>query len=342
VSKVLVTGSNGFLGSALVERLLAHGETDLRCFVRPGSDRSRLETVRAGAPSGVSLEVFEGTLATIEGAAEALRDVDVVYHVAAGMSGSAADLFLSSVVTSKNLLEAMTRQGRLPRVVLISSFGVYGTAGLRRGSVLNEDAPLEAHPEKRDLYSYAKWRQEKLFRDYSRVHGLPLVVLRPGVIYGPSGGGPSARIGLSLFGVFLHLGGSNLLPLSYVENCAEAAAVAGRRDDAVGNVFNVHDDALPTCRQFLRRYCREVRRMRVVTVPYALTMLVSRWVERYHERSQGQLPAVFTPYKTATSWKGLRFDNSRLKSLGWQQRVPTDEALRLTFGHMKANSPPGS
>ena len=41
--KILVTGATGFLGGALVERLLARGETDVRCLVRSGSDRARLE-----------------------------------------------------------------------------------------------------------------------------------------------------------------------------------------------------------------------------------------------------------------------------------------------------------
>lgn len=327
--KILVTGSNGFLGAAVVGRLLAQGETDVRCFVRPGSDRSRLEAL------GTPLEIYEGTLNSVDDAAAALEGVEVVYHLAAGMRGTAADLFLSSVVTSKNLLEALVRGGRSIKVILVSSFGVYGTAALPRGTVLNEDTPLEPHPQKRDLYSYAKWRQETLFREYQRRHGFPLVVLRPGVIYGPSGGALSGRIGVGLPGVFLHLGGRNTLPLSYVDNCAEAIVLAGRSEAAVGSVYNVHDDDLPTCRQYLRRYRQEVRRLRVLSVPYAATLLLSRVVERYHVRSQGQLPALFTPYKTASSWKATRFDNRRLKALGWRQLISTDEALRRTFAYLK-------
>ena len=250
--KILVTGSNGFLGSAIVARLIAHGETDIRCFVRPGSSLSRLEVVQNDNPQ-VCLEIFRGSIGTVEGAAAALQGVDVVYHAAAGMTGAAADIFLSSVVTSKNLLEAMVMT-RFVKIVLISSFGVYNTGSLPFGTVLNEKTPLEPHPEKRDLYSFAKWRQEKLFRDYQEQYGFPLVVLRPGVIYGPGNSGLSSRIGLSLFGVFLHLGGRNTLPLSYLDNCAEAVVVAGRSEESVGQVYNVHDDDLPTCQQFLRQY----------------------------------------------------------------------------------------
>ncbi|WP_437744369.1 NAD(P)-dependent oxidoreductase [Sorangium sp. So ce302] len=331
--KVLVTGSNGFLGSALVDRLLAHGETDLRCLVRPASNRSRLDEIEKRR--GVPLEVAVGSLATKEAAERAVEGVDVVYHVAAAMGGAPADMFLSTVVASKNLLEALVHTGRSPRVVLVSSFGVYGVADLPRGYIVDENTPLETRPAQRDLYSQAKLRQEKLFWEYQARYGFPLTVLRPGVIYGPGGNAFSSRVGMSLFGVFLHLGGRNVLPLSYVDNCAEAIAVAGRSDVARGQVYNVHDDDLPTADVYLARYKREVKPIRSLTVPYFALAGISKLVERYHAYSKGQLPAIFTPYKSATSWKGNRFDNTKLKALGWKQLVSTEEGLQRTFTYLK-------
>ena len=141
----------------------------------------------------------------------------------------------------------MLRRPRLPKVVLVSSFGVYGTAGIKRGALVDEDTPLEPNPERRDTYSQAKLRQEKLFRAYQERHGFPLVVVRPGVIYGPGGTPISSRVGLTVPGLFLHLGGRNLLPLTYVDNCAEAIVVAGERGASDGQAYNVVDDDLPTC-----------------------------------------------------------------------------------------------
>ncbi|HVY45025.1 MAG TPA: NAD(P)-dependent oxidoreductase, partial [Minicystis sp.] len=223
-----------------------------------------------------------------------------------------------------------------PRVVLVSSFGVYGVADLPRGAVVDEDTPLEPHPARRDVYSQAKLRQEKLFRDYERRHGLSLVVLRPGVIYGPRGPALSSRVGLNLAGLFLSLGGGNTLPLSYVDNCAEAIALAAEKPEAQGRVFNVHDDDLPTCAAYLAAYEREVKQLRKLRIPYPAMVALSAAVERYHAWSKGQLPAVFTRYKTATSWKGNRFDNARLKSIGWRQIVSTEEGMRRTFAALRA------
>ena len=129
--KVLVTGATGFLGTALVERLLAHGEKDLRCFLRPGSKRDRLEALAARHPDA-KVELFVGSLGSREGAAKAIEGVDVVYHLAASLSGAAADMFLSTVVASKNLLEAIAASGRPIKVAMVSSFGVYQVADLPR------------------------------------------------------------------------------------------------------------------------------------------------------------------------------------------------------------------
>lgn len=331
---VLVTGSNGFLGAALVDRLMVLGEQHVRCFVRPGSDLSRLRRIEAAR--GISLDIHTGNLGSAATASKALAGVQTLYHVAAGMKGAPADLFLNTVVASRNLLDAVVATNPAIRIVLVSSFGVYGTACLRAGSVLNEETPLEPYPERRDVYSFAKLRQEQLFWEYANKYGIPLVVVRPGVIFGPGGPALSSRIGLPIFGVFLHLGRSNRLPLTYVENCAEALVVAGRSEQAIGQALNVHDDDLPTCRQYLREYRKRVKPMRTLSLPYSATMLLSRAIENYSRRTEGQLPAVLTPYKVATSWKGCRFDNAKLKSLGWRQSVPTREALIRTFAALRS------
>jgi nucleoside-diphosphate-sugar epimerase len=329
----LVTGATGFLGGAFVARLLAHGTSRVRCLVRPGSRTAVLERLAVGHDR---LLLVRGSLASPDVALAALDDADVVYHLAAGTGGAAADLFLNTVVASKNLLEAVLHRQHPARVVLVSSFGVYGTAGLARGALVDEDTPFETNPERRDLYSQAKLRQEKLFREYHQRHGLPLVVLRPGVIYGPGGSPISSRVGLSVPGLFLHLGGRNLLPLTYVDNCAEAIVVAGERGVAHAQAYNVVDDDLPTCVDYLRQYQREVRTLRAVSLPYPASQALSWLCERYHEHSQGQLPAFFTRYRTATTWGGNRFSNAKLKSLGWQPIVPTDEGLRRTFADLRS------
>ena len=331
---VLVTGANGFLGVAVVERLLARGKTGIRCLVRAGSNRKRLDAV-LDRHAGADVEIVGGGLSTPEAAARLIEGAPLILHLAASLSGPAADMFLGTVVASKNLLEAIAASAHEPKVVLISSFGVYGVAEAPRGHLVDETTPVEPHPARRDNYSQAKLRQEQLFFECRAKHDLAFCVLRPGVIYGPGGGAFSSRVGIAFPGAFLFLGRNNLLPLSYVDNCAEAICIAAEKARFDGDVYNVLDDELITCDEYLRRYRSEVGPIRVVRVPYFATMLLSRAVEWYHRHSRGQLPPIFTPYKTRTMWKGNRFSNAKLHALGFSPIVSTEEGLRRTFEYLR-------
>lgn len=330
--KVLVTGSNGFLGKATVDALLRRGERDIRCFVRPGGRHIALEALSRKYPDA-KLELFTGNLGVQADCEKALDGVGVVYHLAAAMSGAPADMFMNSVVASKKLLDALVKKGPI-KVVLVSSFGVYGVADVPEGGMVTEQTPLDPHPEQRDVYSHAKVRQEQLFWDYRARHGFPLVVLRPGVVYGAGGAAIASKVGFDVFGVFLELGGDNPLPLTYIDNCADAVVVAGQNGKD-GDIFNVTDDGLPTCHDYLVRYKREVKHLRSMRVPYFALMQIGKAVKWYNGFSEGQLPPVFTPYKVASMWKNVGVDNGKIKAAGWHQIVPTEEAISRTFAYLR-------
>ncbi len=341
--KILVTGAGGFLGVHVVERLLAHGFTDIRCLLRDPEKAVRLTKLSESYPEA-ELEFCYGNLRSKADCARAMTDVSLVFHLAAGLKGSAAEMFADSAVASRNLLETLeTREAsvvRQTRFVLVSSFGVYGVAALRRGARVDEQTPLETHPELRDIYSHSKLRQEQLFWEHQQKDGFELVVLRPGVIYGPGGGAFSGRVGLQVGPLFFHLGGSNLLPLSFVVNCAEAIVFAGTHSDSAGQAYNVHDDELMTASRYLREYKRRVQPVRSVRLPYFMTRLLAWSLETYHRRSQGQLPAIITRYKAASIWGGNKFDNSKLHALGWRQLVSTPDAMAANFAYLRQKERP--
>ena len=205
--KILVTGAGGFLGKRIVERLLAHGETDVRAMLRDTSKGAALTAIAAQYPAA-KVEMFAANLKNPAQIAAALAGVSLVIHAAAALKGSPAEMFLDSVVASRNLLDAIGNlsASERPRVVLISSFGAMGVASLPRGAHVDESVAMETRPGERDVYSHTKLRQEQMFWEYAGRLGFPLVVLRPGVIYGPGSGHFSNRVGLSMFGRFLHLG----------------------------------------------------------------------------------------------------------------------------------------
>jgi len=330
---VLVTGAGGFLGRRIAASLLEQGVVQLRLHVRARAPDGLAEDLRARFPQA-SIEVAAANLLYRRDLDALVDGVDCVVHAAAGMRGAAADMFANTVVGTRNLLDAAVSAG-VRRVVLVSSFAVYRTTALATGGRHDESVPIEEVGIAKGAYAHAKTRQEHLVARYRQVHGLETVTLRPGVIYGPGGEGPSSRVGISAMGLFFSLGGRAELPLTYVENCADAIAVAALRAPD-GAAYSVVDDALPSCADYLRAYRRSRGGLRVLPVPYWALLLGSRMLVAYHRRSKGQLPAVFTPYVVRSVYRPFRHSNAALKALGWQPRVDTGEGMRKTFEAVRA------
>ena len=326
---ILVTGATGFVGYRVVESLLDHGFRNLRCFARPSSDVARLESL-SRLHVGARVEVVKGNLLSCEDCTTATKDVALLFHLAAGIGlESFPDAYLNSVVTTRNLLEASLQHQCLRRFVNISSFSVYSNVGKPRWRLLDESCPVEKRPELRDAYTFAKVKQDEIVTEYSREFGIPYVIVRPGYVYGPGTDGMDGRIGINLFGVFLHLGGSNKIPFTCVDNCAEAIVLCGLAEGVDGQVFNVVDDDLPSSRQFLRMYKRNVRTFKSLYVPHAATYLVCCLWERYSIWSEGQLPLFLSRKKWHVVWKKTRYSNAKLKmQVGWAPKVPMLEGFK--------------
>lgn len=327
---VLITGATGFIGPALIESLLQKGFRNLRAFVRPSSDFSRLEAVARSNANTAYLDVVRGNLLSRDDCLRATEGAAVVFHLATSGDKSFPDAYLNSVVTTRNLIESSLQQRALRRFVNVSSFAVYDNS--QRGP-LDETAPLEQHPEScGDAYSFAKLMQEEVVADYGKRFDFPFVNVRPGSVYGPGKRGITGRVGVDTFGIFLHLGGSNRIPFTYIENCADAIALSGLIPGVDGETFNVVDDSLPSSRRFLRLYKRNVAAFRSIYIPSSLSYGLCWLWERYSSWSHGQLPPAFNRRRWRVEWKSTRYSNAKIKArLGWKPRVATDEGLKRYF-----------
>jgi nucleoside-diphosphate-sugar epimerase len=244
---ILITGANGFIGSKVVEILLEYGFVRLRCLVRSDRNLSKLQRLIGSSKSKV--ELYQGNLLSRNDCQRAAECASIVYHLAAGVEKSFPGCFLNSAVTTRNLLEALLKGHTLKRFVNISSIAVYSNEKVPRGGLLDESCEVDKRfVERWEAYTYGKARQDEILLEYARNQNVPYVIVRPGVVFGPGKPKISERIGTNTFGIFLHLGLSNRIPLTYVDNCAEAIVLAGLRKNIEGQVFNILDDDLPKSR----------------------------------------------------------------------------------------------
>jgi nucleoside-diphosphate-sugar epimerase len=327
--RILVTGSSGFIGTKVVEALLEYGFANLRCFVRPSSYLDRLQNVLGKFDVGRNIELVTGDLLSRDDCRRAAKGVSIIYHLAAGFDKSFAGAFMNSALATRNLVDAFLEYGRLRRFVNVSSFAVYSTLSLKRGATLDETCPLEDAPQERfDAYGFGKLQQEEVIREYGSRYKLPYVIVRPGYVLGPGKRELNGRVGINTFGFFIQINGSNLLPLTFVDNCAEAIVLAGLKPSVEGEVFNVVDDDLLTGRQFLKAYKKKMESFRSIRIPYfAGYGLCSLW-EKYSKWSKNQLPPAFNRRRCNAEWKGNRYSNQKLKDrLGWKPRVPMEDAM---------------
>lgn len=322
---VFVTGASGFLGSHLAKTLVQHGLA-VRALVRP--------TSRIGHLRSLDVEWVEGSLGDAEALKRLMSGCGAVYHCAAATNGTWSDYLEGTVRGTERLLEASLATG-VRRFVHVSSLSVYGVGQLRDGALVTEETPYEPYPELRGGYSRSKVEAEKLVLAYGREQELPIVILRPGTVYGPRGKVFFPRIGYSVKNkVFLILGrGDHRLPLTYVENVAEAVFLAGTQENAVGQIYNIIDDDAITGREYVDQLMqRAALNGFKIQIPFGAAYLAAciRDAHAVLANRPGQPPTA--RYRLMCATKPVAYDNSRAKNhLRWRPAVSLDEGLRRTF-----------
>jgi 2-alkyl-3-oxoalkanoate reductase len=322
--KALVTGATGLLGRCVVGRLRAEG-IEVRAFVRSG---------RSG---GIAAdEVHEGDLARPETFDAALAGVDWVFHAGARVSTIGSwDEFEAVNVRGTNELVARSVAAGVRRIVHVSSLSVYDVS--RDGAVVTEDGPFEGAGGERGFYARSKLAADQAVREWIS-RGAPVVIARPGLLYGPGRRPPLARRVLALGPIRVILARPGyLLPLSYAENVADALLLAAREEQASGRAYTVVDEHVRQS-QYARLY-RQVSGQRwvVVYAPVGLLLTAASGIERVANLA-GLRPPL-TRHQVQRTVRSATFSTDRIaRELGWHPRVPLNEALRRSFLPLDTNA----
>lgn len=331
--RILVTGATGFVGRYTVAAALARGHR-VAAVLRPASSGRELGPLL----DHPGVEAIRVDLRSRAGLVDAVRGADSVIHLAAAKSGDFYTQFAGTVVATENLLWAMGKAG-VGQLVAVSTFSVYDYKALPGGSLLTETTPVDADPVKRDEYARTKLLQEELYRGFLAA-GSRAVIVRPGLIYGRDELW-HALLGAELGPRFLRVGAKAILPLLYVENCAEALALAAEKlaqdpSPVNGETINLVDDDLPTQGRYVELVSDVIEPPPSLFVPWPVMRVAADALDKANGMLLGgraKFPGIVVPEKLHGRFKPLRYTNAKAKRLlGWEPRYPTEEAVRRAGG----------
>lgn len=312
MKKAIVTGSDGFIGSHLVETLMDAGY-QVRAFVLYNSFNSWgwLDTFPKERLK--EIEIYPGDVRDQRGVRRAVAGMDIVFHLAAligiPFSYHSPDLYIDTNVRGTlNILEAC-RDDDVERVLVTSTSEVYGTA---RYVPIDEGHPLQGQSP----YSASKIGADKIAESFHLSFGLPVITARPFNTYGPR---QSARAVIPTI-ISQILAGNRRIKLgsleptrdlNYVEDTCRGLLALAKCDEAVGRTVNIGSG-------------------REISVGDLAAMIIRLMgadidIETADERMRPKESEV----------ERLLCDNRLIRDLsGWEPTVSLEEGLRKTIDWM--------
>jgi len=311
LQRCFVTGAAGFIGSALVDRLLAEGASVVGFDDFSTGQAAFLEEARRQA----GFRMVEGDARDTDAVAAALEGCDTVFHLAAnadvrsGLQHPRTDLEQNTVATS-SVLEAM-RARRVTRIAFTSTASVYGDGA---AVPTPEDAPF---PVQTSLYGASKLAAEGLLTAYAEGYGFQAWILRLCSALGErySHGHVFdfyARLKSDPRSIEVLGDGRQRKSYVYVQDCVDALLAAVLHAPGTPTILNVSGAGPCTVDDSLGWICDELG-----VAPQRRYAGGDRgWV--------GDSPLIW-------------LDTGRLQALGWGPRVGTEEGVRRTVRYLRAN-----
>ncbi|HUW25572.1 MAG TPA: SDR family oxidoreductase [Gallionella sp.] len=314
--RFLVTGANGFVGRPLCAKLLRRGQSVCAAVRSAGTQVENIEVVQVGLINGKT----DWT--------DALRDIDVVIHLAARVhvmhdntDDPLAEFRRVNTVGTECLARSAAASG-VKRLVYVSSIKVNGEETPDGQSYSEQDVPAPQDP-----YGISKWEAEQALHRVVQETGLEVVIVRPTLVYGPGVKGNFTQMMRAVaHGIPLPFAAShNQRDLIYVGNLVDALIACATHPAAAGQTYLVSDGEFISTPDLLRCLADEMGvPSRVFPFPAALLKLAGKLTGK-----SAQIERLLG---------SLRVDSGKIRrELGWQPPYTLEQGLHATVVAFAAN-----
>lgn len=328
--RALVTGGTGFVGSHLIDRLLAKGY-DVRAIVRPTSNLQWLTDPR--------IELFSSSLLDADKLLEAMKDVDMVFHVAGSLIEKDWDGFYNANVKPVELLleaalknGASLKGGPLKRFVLVSSTGAAGPSA--------DGHPLKEHEPENPVSAYgrSKLEGERVARAY--FDKLPVTIVRPSAVYGPRDP--------NILKMFQHVRGGvtpllgiqeQFTSLVHAEELADGMILAAENDCANGQTYFLASEH-PYSRTEMLNVVGDIvgKRSKRPILPKRPALAIAKVYANFVTKVLGKATLLDAERIETVGQTYWSFDVSKaMRELGYRQKYSLMDGMRQTYEWYLAN-----
>lgn len=329
----MVTGGTGFIGSHLVEHLVQRGQ-QVRMLVRATGGygfkaRFLCQMTRAG------VELVYGDIRDRRAVREAMRGVDMVYHLAAIMRDwGPRRLFAEvNVQGTENVLWACVQEG-VQRIVFTSSIAATGLENYP--GLKDETFPLTTsrHP-----YCWSKAKAEKICHRYATEHNLHITIVRPVYVYGPRefNVGPYIVARLLKRGFRILPGdGRNYHHMVYVADLVRALELAAQ-EQAIGQIYLI-GGPLTTAREVWAALAEAMGTGPIIYVPKTVGYVLAAVMEGTYRALGRQNPPLLTFFRLGVLTNNNAWDCRKVaRELGFRPQVGIREGMRRAVEWWREN-----
>jgi nucleoside-diphosphate-sugar epimerase len=315
---IAVTGATGFLGSALTIELLKR-QHEVRILAR--------DEKKARQQFGEAVTIIAGDINNARQVQQVVEEATIVYHLAGRLYDPAvpAELYYRTHVEgTRTLLDVCQRQVHLQHIVYVSTTGVHGITGAIPAA---EDAPFAPT----NPYEDSKLQGELLAHKAYQEQGLPISVIRPGLVYGPGDLhllGFFSAIKKGLFRVIA--GGKAQLHPVYIDDMVSALLLCAEQSQAPGRVYSIASERPVTVRELATTIAHALdRELPSGSIPLWLANLASDLFAIMPGMKGEHAPLTRSRVKFLTHSR--IYDISRARSeLGYKPEVELEEGMKRT------------